>query len=133
MKDNKIFIIVPEQSNLMTEQNIFRFTKANTLMNTEVLTLSRMASRIEDELGGKLDVKLSKIGKSMLIYNLLGKYKSKLQFLGKTSKNVDTVSQLITEFKKHNIKIEDIKNLEPTNKYQKLKLLLFLFQKNLKK
>ena len=26
------------------------------------------------------------------------------------------------EIKKHNIKIEDIKNLEPTNKYQKLKL-----------
>ncbi len=130
MKDNKIFVIVPEQSNLMTEQNIFRFTKANTLMNTEVLTLSRMASRIEDELGGKLDVKLSKIGKSMLIYNLLGKYKSKLQFLGKTAKNVDTVSQLITEFKKHNIKIEDIKNLEPTNKYQKLKLqdMLFLYE-----
>ena len=70
MKDNKIFVIVPEQSNLMTEQNLFKYTQKNTLMNTEVLTLSRMSSRIEDELGGKLDTKLSKIGKSMLIYNL---------------------------------------------------------------
>ena len=130
MKDNKIFVIVPEQSNLMTEQNLFKYTQKNTLMNTEVLTLSRMASRIEDELGGKLDTKLSKIGKSMLIYNLLGKYKSKLQFLGKTPKNVDTVNQLITELKKHNITTNEIKSLETENKYQKLKLqdILILYE-----
>ena len=130
MKDNKIFVIVPEQSNLMTEQNLFKYTQKSTLMNTEVLTLSRMASRIEDELGGKLDTKLSKIGKSMLIYNLLGKYKSKLQFLGKTPKNVDTVNQLITEFKKHNITTNEIKSLETENKYQKLKLqdILILYE-----
>ena len=130
MKDNKIFVIVPEQSNLMTEQNLFKYTQKSTLMNTEVLTLSRMASRIEDELGGKLDTKLSKIGKSMLIYNLLGKYKSKLQFLGKTPKNVDTVNQLITELKKHNITTNEIKSLETENKYQKLKLqdILILYE-----
>ena len=130
MKDNKIFVIVPEQSNLMTEQNLFKYTQKNTLMNTEVLTLSRMSSRIEDELGGKLDTKLSKIGKSMLIYNLLGKYKSKLQFLGKTPKNVDTVNQLITELKKHNITTNEIKSLETENKYQKLKLqdILILYE-----
>ena len=92
--DNQIFLIVPEQSNLMAEQNLFKYTGKNTLMNIEVLTLSRMITRVEDELGGKLDTKLSKVGKSMLIYNLLIKYKSKLQFLGKTAKNADTVSQL---------------------------------------
>ena len=128
--DNPIFLIVPEQSNLMTEQNLIEYTKKNTLMNIEVLTLSRMNTRIEEELGGKLDTKLSKIGKSMLIYNLLSKYKSKLQFLGKTAKNVDTVGNLITEFKKHNISPEDIKALKPENKYQEIKLqdILFLYE-----
>ena len=114
----------------MTEQNLIEYTKKNTLMNIEVLTLSRMNTRIEEELGGKLDTKLSKIGKSMLIYNLLSKYKSKLQFLGKTAKNVDTVGNLITEFKKHNISPEDIKALKPENKYQEIKLqdILFLYE-----
>ena len=128
--DNQIFLIVPEQSNLMAEQNLFKYTGKNTLMNIEVLTLSRMITRVEDELGGKLDTKLSKVGKSMLIYNLLIKYKSKLQFLGKTAKNADTVSQLITEFKKHNIKPENIKELKTENKYQELKLqdILFLYE-----
>jgi ATP-dependent helicase/nuclease subunit B len=122
MKDNKIFLIVPEQSNLMTEQNLFMATGENTLMNVEVLTLSRMISRVEDELGGKLETKLSKTGKSMLIYDLLGKYKSKLHFLGKTQKNVDTVGNLITEFKKHNITLQNLKDLNYENKYQELKL-----------
>lgn len=128
--DNQIFLIVPEQSNLMAEQNLFKYTGKNTLMNIEVLTLSRMITRVEDELGGKLDTKLSKVGKSMLIYNLLIKYKSKLQFLGKIAKNADTVSQLITEFKKHNIKPENIKELKTENKYQELKLqdILFLYE-----
>ena len=128
--DKPIFLIVPEQSNLMTEKNLIEYTKKDTLMNIEVLTLSRMNTRIEEELGGKLDTKLSKIGKSMLIYNLLSKYKSKLQFLGKTVKNVDTVGNLITEFKKHNINPENISALKPNNKYQEIKLqdMIFLYE-----
>ena len=121
-KGCKAFFIVPEQSNLMTEQNLFKYTNKNTLMNIEVLTLSRMATRVEEELGVRIDTKLSNTGKSMIIYNLLNKYKSKLQFLGKTDKNVETVSQLITEFKKHNITPDTIKNLKPESEYQKIKL-----------
>ena len=42
----KIFLIVPEQSNLITEQNLFNSLEVDTLLNVEVLTLSRMASRV---------------------------------------------------------------------------------------
>ena len=114
------FLIVPEQSNLMTEKNLMDYTQSNTLLNTEVLTLSRMAKRVKNEIGGSND-NISTAGKAMVIYNILRANKSKLNFLGKNNKNVNIVSQLITEFKKHNIGIDSIQNLEYENKYQELK------------
>ena len=43
---NSIYFIVPEQSNLSAERKLFEFTGKNTLMNVEVITLSRMATRV---------------------------------------------------------------------------------------
>ena len=45
-----IYLIVPEQSNLTAEKRLFEYTSKTTLLNTEVLTLSRMATRVFDEL-----------------------------------------------------------------------------------
>ena len=73
-----IYLIVPEQSNLTAEQNLFNITGAKTLLNVEVLTLSRMATRVMAEVGGSLYTRLSKIGKSMLIYDILSKEKKNL-------------------------------------------------------
>ena len=129
------FLIVPEQSNLMTEKNLMNYTQSNTLLNTEVLTLSRMAKRVKDEIGGSND-NISTAGKAMIIYNILRANKSKLNFLGKNNKNVNIVSQLITEFKKHNIDIDSIQKLEYENKYQELKfkdILLILEEYNNRK
>lgn len=45
-----IYLIVPEQSNLTAEKRLFEYTGKTTLLNVEVLTLSRMATRVFDEL-----------------------------------------------------------------------------------
>ncbi|MBR3696805.1 MAG: hypothetical protein IKM97_00805 [Clostridia bacterium] len=89
--DKNIYLIVPEQSNLMAEKNIFEYTKKNTLLNVEVLTLSRMAKRVLDELNISTQNRLSKTGRAMLIYDILSKEKSNLKFLGKSDKNIDIV------------------------------------------
>ncbi len=125
-----IFIIVPEQSNLTSEKKFFDITGRKALLNVEVLTLSRMAYRISNEVGQ--DAKsLSQIGKAMLIYDLLSKNKKDLHFLGKSEKNIDIVSNLFTEFKKHNILVEDLKSTDLQDKYTSLKLkdILFLYEK----
>ena len=49
LSNEKIFLIVPEQSNLSAEQNLFDVLKVDGLLNVEVLTLSRIASRILNE------------------------------------------------------------------------------------
>jgi ATP-dependent helicase/nuclease subunit B len=117
-----IYLIVPEQSNLTAEQNLFKITGANTLLNTEVLTLSRMASRVMQEVGGNLYTNLSKTGKSMLIYDILSKEKKNLKFLGKSEKNVDIVNNMLTELKKHDIDLKKVLDTDFNDKYMELKL-----------
>lgn len=125
-----IFIIVPEQSNLTSERKFFDITGRKALFNVEVLTLSRMAYRISNEIG-KTKSHLSKVGKSMIIYDLLNKNKKNLNFLGKSEKNIDIVDKMFTEFKKHNISVNDLKSLDLSDKYTSLKLqdITLLYEK----
>ena len=67
LSKGKIFLIVPEQSNLAAEQRLFKFLKVNSLINVEVLTLSRMASRIMQEVGMQKELHLTQAGKAMVI------------------------------------------------------------------
>jgi len=129
--NKNIFIIVPEQSNLNAEKKLFEITEKQSLINIQVLTLSRCAYHIANEVGGSKIIHLSKVGKDMLIYDLLVKYKSDLKFLGKSDKNIDVVDNMITEFKKHNISVQDLYNLEVEDKYMKLKFedIAILYEK----
>ena len=117
----KIFLIVPEQCNLSAEKKLFEISKMNCLIDAEVLTLSRMAYRVANEVGGKT-CHLSKAGKDMLIFDLISKEKSNLNFLGKSEKNIDVVNRMFTEFKKHNIKVDNLKQVNIQENYTKLKL-----------
>lgn len=118
----KIFLVVPEQSNLSAESKLFKELGVETLMNVEVLTLSRMATRVLDEIGEKNTKLLSSVGKNMIIYDILTKEKSKLKFLGKSEKNIEIVSNLITELKKHTITPEFLSNVQIDEQYTKLKV-----------
>lgn len=122
LSKEKIFFIVPEQGNLTAEQNLLHNLKITSLLNIEVLTLSRMASRILDEIGGNENVSLSKSGKAMIIYDILNKQKNNLKFLGKSDKNIDVSVNMITELKKHNINDNILEETNISDIYTKLKL-----------
>lgn len=120
----KIYLIVPNQMALMAEKKLMDVTKNVALVNTEVITFSRMAFRVRNEIGGAKKTSLSKSGKAMLIYDILNRYKDNLNFLGKNAENVDVIGNSITEFKKHKINIEDLKEEANTTKDMYLKLKL---------
>lgn len=117
----KIFLIVPEQCNLSAEKKLFETSGKTSLIDVEVLTLSRMAFRVLNECG-KNSNHLSKAGKNMLIFNLLTKEKKNLNFLGKSDKNIEVVERMFTEFKKHCITSENLNALETTDTYTNLKI-----------
>lgn len=127
---NKIFIIVPEQCNLSAEKKLFEVIDKNSLIDAEILTLSRMAYRVLNEVGGEYN-HLSKAGKDMLIFDLLSKEKNNLNFLGKSEKNIDIVNRMFTEFKKHGISVNDLEvaNIEDSYTSLKLKDITLLYKK----
>lgn len=120
----KIYLIVPNQMALMAEKKLMEITNNVSLINTEVITFNRMAFRVRNEIGGAKKTNLSKSGKAMLLYDILRKQKDSLNFLGKSAENVDIIGNSITEFKKHRIDINKLKEEcnNTDDMYLKLKL-----------
>ena len=106
---NKILLITPEQFSFTAEKKLMDSIKTDAVINAEVVTFSRMAYRVINEIGGRTETNLSKCGKIMLIYSILSNYKNDLIFLKKTDENLDLIENAITEFKKHGIHIEQLK------------------------
>lgn len=113
-KEKKIYVITPEQFSFTAEQKLMETIDTKAVMNAEVVTLSRMSYRVLNEVGGSNKSSLSKCGKAMLIYSILSQYKSDLKFLGKTDENIDLSMRAITEFKKHKVSVDVLKE-EATN------------------
>lgn len=109
-QNNKIYVITPEQFSFTAEQNLMDAVGTNAVINVEVLTFQRMAHRVINEVGNSLKTNLSECGKAMLLYSILDENKKNLKYLGKTEKNLDIISRMITELKKHNVKDEMLKN-----------------------
>ena len=109
-KEKKIYIITPEQFSFTAEQKLMNAISTKSVLNAEVITLSRMAHRVMQQVGGVNNVQLTKSGKAMLVYSILNDNKNELKFLNKSDENVDLSMSAITEFKKHGILPQDLKN-----------------------
>ena len=107
--ENKILIITPEQFSFTAEKKLMEAINTEAVLNAEVVTLSRMAYRVINEIGGKNTTNLTKCGKAMLIYSILSNNKKKLKFLGKNDENIEMLDTAITEFKKHGISVQQLK------------------------
>lgn len=104
--ENKIYIITPEQFSFTAEKKLMLNRKS--IINAEVITFNRLAYRVINEIGG-IKSNLSKSGKAMLIYSILQEQKNNLIFLNKSDENIDLCIRAISEFKKHGILINDLK------------------------
>ena len=104
-KNEKIYIITPEQFSYSAEKRLLEILDENASINAEVISFNRMANRVFTEVGGLNDVLISKSGRAMLIYSILEKEKKNLQFLGNSDDNIDIILKELTKIKKHNIKI----------------------------
>lgn len=123
--EEKIYIITPEQFSFTAEKKLLDILPKQAVLNAEVITFNRMAYRIFKEVGGASQTVLTESGNAILIYSILEKNKNKLKFLGKSNKNIEIISRMFTELKKHQIKPENLKdvinNLED-NIYLKTKI-----------
>ena len=88
-KEKKIYIITPEQFSFTAEKKLMDAIDTKATINAEVITLSRMAHRVMQEIGGNNQTQLTKCGKAMIIYSILNDNKKKLKFLNKSDENID--------------------------------------------
>ena len=136
-KANKIYIITPEQFSFTAERKLMDEMEKigyGAVISAEVLTLSRMAYRVMQEVGGGLE-SLSKCGKAMLVYSILSNNQKNLKFLGKSDENIDLSIRVITEFKKHGVSVKDllseisgVEDLYLKNKLQDMSLIYKEFE-----
>ena len=136
-KANKIYIITPEQFSFTAERKLMDEMEkmgCGAVISAEVLTLSRMAYRVMQEVGGGLE-SLSKCGKAMLVYSILSNNQKNLKFLGKSDENIDLSIRAITEFKKHGVSVNDllseisgVEDLYLKNKLQDMSLIYKEFE-----
>ncbi len=132
-KEKKIFIITPEQFSFYAEKKLLDKLNCNAVINAQVVTLSRMANLVLNEVGIVNKTPLSKPGKAMIIYSILNKFKISFKFLGKSDENIDVAIKAITEFKKHGITVEDLKkekeNATNISLKSKLEDMTIIFEK----
>lgn len=123
-KEKKIYIITPEQFSFTAEKKLMDKMQTGATFNAEVITFSRMAFRVINEVGGVSSTGLTKSGRAMLVYSILNSQKNNLKFLGKSDENIDICLNAISEFKKHNITIQALKDeiANTQNQYLKAKV-----------
>ena len=130
-KEKKIFLITPEQFSYVAEKRLMQSIGRNAVINAEVITLSRMAERVIADLGEN-KAALTKTGKAMLVFDILNKNKKKFQFLGKSDENIDLGISSITEFKKHGITVQNLKdefqNIDDNYLKAKLQDMILLYE-----
>ena len=120
----KTYIITPEQFSFTAEKKLLETIVEGAITKVEVLSFERMAYRVIQETMGEDLKNIDKSGKSMVVLSILEEAQKELNFLGKNLENIDIVLTQITEFKKHGITLEMLKEkLDKTkDTYLKLKI-----------
>ena len=138
-KNEKIYIITPEQFSYSAEKKLLDILEENSSINAEVISFNRMANRVFTEVGGLNDILISKSSKAMLIYSILEKEKRNLKYLNSSNDNIELIIKEITEFKKHNIStqkletgINEIKNIVLKEKLNDINKIYNIYENYMK-
>lgn len=120
----KTYIVTPEQFSFTAEKKLLETLDEGATTRVEVLSFERMAYRVLQETLGTSLKNIDKAGKAMVVSSLLEEAQKELNFLGKNLENIDLILTQITEFKKHGITAEMLKEkMDATqDTYLKLKI-----------
>jgi ATP-dependent helicase/nuclease subunit B len=116
LEDNskKQVLLVPEQYTFAAERDLINILKTGGILNTEVLSFRRMSYRVLNEVGGITYPHIHPAGKCMIIYRILDKMKDEFSIFHKSANCqgfVNTISTLITELKRYNVKPDCFDNI----------------------
>ena len=103
--------IVPDQFTMQTQIDLVKATPVHGIMNIDVLSFSRLAHRVFEELGCDDNIVLDDTGKSLILRRLSGSFSDKLSVIGKNINRIGYIHEIksiISEFKQYDINEEKI-------------------------
>ena len=104
--ENPLVLLVPEQFTFQAERDLINRLGRGGILRTEVLSFRRLAFRVFNDVGGITRPHMHSAGKCMILYRLLDKMRDRLAVFSRSADRqgfVNTLSALITEFKRYNI------------------------------
>lgn len=109
--EDNLIVIVPDLMTYQAEYDIIHRLNIDGIMNVEVLSFKRLASKILEEVGGKDLEEIDIFGKVMVLKEIFDDHSSQLSFFKKTSSQegfLREFNQLIKEFKQNKVDINSI-------------------------
>lgn len=109
-----LILLVPEQFTLQTERDLIEKMELDGILNVEVISFRRLASKVFSEVGGITRVPLNDLGRKMVLRKVINEVRTNLSIYRKVSKQigfVNKVGEIISDLKKHSIstvKLEEI-------------------------
>ncbi len=139
--NSPLILIVPEQFSFQAEKRVLERLGEKGAFRVQVLSFSRMAEKVFNEVGGIVRRHMNNAGRSMLIYSVLESNSDKLHIFKKASRKqgfAASISDMITEFKRYNItpeaiieNIEALGDMSLKNKMEDLYLIFSSFEEKL--
>lgn len=110
----RFFVIVPDQYTLEAEKRAFHLLDAQGLMDVEIISMSRLGSRLLSQQGGSRNTFIDKYGRHVLLAQVLADKEGDLQiFAGSRRRNsfIEMTNNFISEMKQYNIAPEQLSAL----------------------
>lgn len=109
--EHSLILLVPEQFSLQAERNLARAMETGGIIKTEVLSFRRMAYKVFNEVGGTADSRINSAGKCIIVHKVLENLRKELDVFSMSASQkgfVNTMSNMIAEFKRYNITPDDL-------------------------
>ncbi|MBR3756249.1 MAG: PD-(D/E)XK nuclease family protein [Firmicutes bacterium] len=136
-KQGRTLVIVPDQYTLEAEKRAFRLLHTQGLLDVEIISMSRLGSRLLAQQGGNRKTFIDKYGRHMILTRIAKECKEDLQVFGSTMEKpsfLEMTNNFISEMKQYEVTPWDLEimrgNLEEGSLlHRKLADLQFIYEK----
>jgi ATP-dependent helicase/nuclease subunit B len=111
--EDRLILLVPEQFTLQSERDLIRKLNLPGIMRVEVLSFTRLAQRVFNEVGGLTRTLLNEQGKHMVLRKMIDEVARNLTIYKKAAQQegfVSKVSELLSELKQQDILPSQLRN-----------------------
>lgn len=104
--DKKLILLVPEQFTLQAERDLIEKQNLRGIIRAEVLSFTRLAYRVFNEVGGLTHIPINDLGKNMILRKIADQASKDLTIYKTIARQdgfINKLNELICEMKQHDI------------------------------